>query len=391
MTRISARAAGLAGGILAGLLLAACGSAGSAPAVSSSASTTAKPARASVTGGAPSTGASAKPGARSAGTQVAKPGLTKVRYGSIHSVGADSAVFIALDQGYFAEQGIDLQIVDFDTAVNMIPPLGTGELETAAGITSAGLWNAVNRGVALKIVAGTSQSDPGPPPATVTAFVVRKALVDSGRVKSMADIKGLNVVAPPPGNGVELLWSLIFKSAGLTRSDFNNIQLPITEVGAALTNGKVDLAAMTEPSTTIVTSRGAGTVLLHDYDVYPRAQAGVLFYSPAFAKSDLAVPYMTAFLKGARLYDDAFVKKIPDARTRVINALIAHTALKTASLYDKMVVPRIDPDGPPNVKSLQDQQDYFVKVGEQPKPVDINTVVDLEYAKAAAAKLGPYK
>jgi NitT/TauT family transport system substrate-binding protein len=356
----------------AAFLLSACGATASAPS-SISASAQGKPAAAS-----------------SAASAASKPNLKKLKYGSIHSVGADSAVFAALDQGYFAEQGIDLEIVDFATAVDMIPALGTGQIETGAGITSAALWNAVTRGVAVKVVAGTSQSDPGPPAATVTAFMVRKALVDSGKVKTMADIKGLNVVAPPPGNGVELLWSLIFKQAGLTRNDVNNVQLPITEVGAALTNGKVDVAATTEPSTTIVANQGAAVALLHDYDVYPNAQAGVLFYNPDFAKSDLAVPYMTAFLKGARLYTDAFSKNIPEARTKVIDALAAHTALKDKALFEKMVVPRIDPNGPPNVKSLQDQQDYFVSAGEQPKPVDINAVVDLSFAKAAAAKLGSY-
>lgn len=355
--------------LLLALLLAACGGT-AAPVASAPATTSAKP----------STVASA----------AASTNHKAVKYGSIHSIGADSAVFIALDQGYFAEQGIDLDVVDFATAVNMIPPLGTNQLDTGAGITSAALWNAVNRGVSLKVVAGTSQSDPGPPPATVTAFVGRKALVDSGRLKSMADMKGLNVVAPPAGNGVELLWSLIFKSANLTRADVNSIQLPITEVGSALINGKVDVAATTEPATTIVASQGAGVALLHDYDVYPRAQAGVLMFSPEFAKSDLALPYMTAFLKGARLYNDTFVKKLPDARAKAIKALIAHTALKDASLYEKMVVPRVDPNGPPNVKSLQDQQDYFVANGEQQKPVDINTVVDLSLAKTAAAKLGAY-
>jgi len=333
-----------------------------------------------------SASASAKPSAAAA----SKAAGTTVRYGSIHSIGADSAVFIAMDQGYFAEQGIDIDVVDFATAVDMIPPLGTNQLETGAGITSAALWNAVNRGVTLKVVAGTSMSDPGPPPATVTTFVGRKALVDSGRLKTISDMKGLNVQAPPSGNGVELLWSLVFKKAGLTRSDVNSIQLPITEVGPAIQNGKLDVSATTEPATTILTSQGAAVALLHDYDVYPQAQAGVLMFGPEFAKSDLALSYMTAFLKGARLYNDAFVKKLPDARTKAIAALTAHTALKNAALYDKMIVPRIDPNGPPNVKSLQDQQDYFVANGEQQKAVDINTVVDLSLAKAAAAKLGAY-
>ncbi len=113
-------------------------------------------------------------------------------------------------------------------------------------------------------------------------------------------------------------------------------------------------------------------------------------FGPEFAKSDLALPYMTAFLKGARLYNDAFVKNVASARAAVVKALIAHTALKDPALYDKMVVPRIDPNGPPNVKSLQDQQDYFVANGEQQKAADVASVVDLGLARAAAEKLGPY-
>jgi len=366
------RGAGLVGTVLSASILQACGGASPAPAAASAA----KPASAA----APA----------SAQTSAAGQALKKLRYGATGSIGADAGGYIAMDQGFFAEQGVALDLVPFATAVDMIAPLATGQLDVIGGVTSAGLWNAVSRGAAIKVVAGASQSDPGPPPATVTTFLVRKTLADSGRVKSMADIKGLNVVSPPPGNAVELLWSLIFKSAGLSKNDLNTLTLPITEVGAALINGKVDVAATNEPSTTIVLNQGAGSVLLHDYEVYARNQVGVLFYGPDFARSDLAVPFMMAYLKAARLYNDAFVKKLPDARAKVIRALVANTTLKDASLYDKMTVPRFDPNGELNAKSLQDQQDYFISAGEQPKPVDLNSVVDMQYAKAAVAKLGPY-
>jgi len=301
----------------------------------------------------------------------------------------DASAFIALDQGFFAEQGIDLQLVDFATAVDMIPVLGNGQLDTGNGITSAGLWNAVGRGVPIKIPMGTGASDVATH-ATVSTFMVRKALVDSGRVKSPADIKGLNVMTPPPGNGVELLFSLIFKKYGLTKSDVVGVPLAITEVAPALINGKLDVAATTEPSTTIISSQGAGSVLLHDYDIYPNYQAGALYFSPNMVKSDLAIPYMRAFLKGARTYNDAFFKKLPDARAIAVKALIAHTPLKDASLYDKMSFQHVDPSGGINVQCLQDMQDFFVAAGEQQKAVDLNSVIDLSFVKAAAAKLPPY-
>lgn len=362
-----------------GVLVSACGAA--APAASPSTTAVQKP-------GSP--GASTSAAASVPASTASGPALKLLHLGATGSLAADAGVFIASDVGYFAEQGIKVDFAPFSTAVDMIPPLSTGQLDAMGGIASAALWNAVGRGAALKVVAGAAEGDAGPPSAPVTTFVVRKALVDSGRVKTMADMKGLNVVAPPPGNAVELLWALIFKSAGLTRADVNSIQLPITEVASALINGKLDVAAVNEPSTTIVINQGAAVPLLHDYNVYPHAQGGVLFYGPEFAKSDLAQPFMAAYIKAVRLYNDAFVKKMPEARAKVIPALVAHTTLKDPNLYDKLVPPRVDPNGLPNVKSLQDQQDFFVSSGEEPKSVDVNSVVDLQFAKAAVAKLGPY-
>ena len=108
---------------------------------------------------------------------------------TIGTVGAASDVpfFIADAKGYFAEQGLKVTFVRFDSAAKMIPSLGSGEVDAGGGATSAGLYNAVKRGIGIKIVADKARNAIG---YGFQAIMVRTDLIDSGRVKSLKDFKG---------------------------------------------------------------------------------------------------------------------------------------------------------------------------------------------------------
>src|SRR2546428_150875 len=114
-------------------------------------------------------------------TPAPQPGPATVRFGQVGSV-SDGAIFIAGAKGYFKEQAITLEAVPFNSAAQMVAPLGTGELDAGGGAPSAGLYNAVNSGVQLRIVAdkGTITAGHG-----YEAVIVRKALAD--KVKSEKD------------------------------------------------------------------------------------------------------------------------------------------------------------------------------------------------------------
>src|SRR3972149_4883279 len=45
---------------------------------------------------------------------------------------ADAGVYIAIEKGYFKEQGITMEVVNFRTVAELIAPLGTGQLDVAA-------------------------------------------------------------------------------------------------------------------------------------------------------------------------------------------------------------------------------------------------------------------
>ncbi len=363
--------------VASAFLLTACGGAPSA-APASPAASSAKPAA--------SVSASIKPAASGVASDAAKPGLRKVRYGS---TGAGFNPFIALDQGYFAEQGIDIELFRFDSAVNMITPLGAAQIEAGSGAIGAGLWNAVARGVNVKVVADGGHTEPGYPQQEL---IVRKALVDSGKVKTTADLKGLKVGMSVRGSSIEYVIARMLQKGGLTMKDIEPVEMPPTEFAIAMANGKVDAAFSIQPSITTLITEGLGAHLMYDYEGVTESQSLALLYSPQFADSDLALPFMMAYLKGIRVYDDAFQKKLPEARDKAFNAVVKYGPVKDRSVYEKYTSFFLaDPDGKLRLSSLNDQQEYFLSTGIQTTRLDFTKVVDTRFAEQAAAKLGPYK
>lgn len=317
-------------------------------------------------------------------------GLKKVRYGELQILG-DAGVYVALEQGFFAQQGIDLELVKFDTAVNMVPALGTGQLDAGGGATSAGLLNAIARGVALQAVADKGHLDAAPPGFPVADLLVRKDLWDSGKVKSVADLKGLTLSQPAKGFSGDITSAKELAKGGLKPSDVNFVQIPLSDVAAAYANKKVDAGGATEPSRTVIVDiQQTGVTLVHDYDVDPGAQTAVILFGPDFANSPSAVPFVTSYLQGVRLYNDGFVKKDPAAREKAIDALTKHTVVKDRSLFDKMTVQGLDSNGTVNLQSMEEQQDYWLSHGDLQTKVDLSKVVNDSLAKQAVAKLGPY-
>src|SRR5438128_9565376 len=75
-------------------------------------------ATAAATRAAQAPGATSAPAVPPAAAQPGPP--RKVRYGELKLL--SDGVYVGVDEGYFAEQGIDLELVTFDSAANMVAP-----------------------------------------------------------------------------------------------------------------------------------------------------------------------------------------------------------------------------------------------------------------------------
>ncbi len=380
------------------LLLVGCGAPAAAPSATgvpaSSApaqgSPKAKPAGSVATSGAAvpsakSTAESAAPSPSVAG----KPGLRKVRFGE---VGVGLSLNVAVDQGFFSEQGIELERQRFDSAANMVAPLGAGQLDVGTGAIGAGLWNAVARGVSVKVVGDLGHTDASPPGFPQQELMVRKALYDSGKVKTPADLKGLTLGTGIKGTSTDYAVNKMLEKAGLKIADVEQVPMAPLELGVAMTNGKIDAAAFIQPGATRMLTEGVAVHLMYDFEAVPNNQALAVLYGSQFADSDLAVPFMTAFIKGARVYYDAVAKKDTAARNKIFDAAVKYGPEKDRTVYEKYTwFFAIDPNGKVNPQSLQDQQEFFLQTGQQTSRVDLSKIVDPRYAEQAAAKLGPHQ
>jgi len=332
-------------------------------------------------------GTSVGPSPTAAPSAPASAALTPVtlKVGQVGGI-SDGAIYIADAKGYFKEQGITLESTPFASAAQMVAPLGTDELQIGGGALSAGLFNAIGRGVGMFIVADKGNLNPG---NGYEAIVVRKELADT--IKGPKDLKGRTVAISAFDITPEVTLDAYMRQGGLTVKDVNLVAVAHPDMLQALKNGSIDAGLPIEPHVSRIIAAGGGGILVPDDAVTPGHQTAVVLFSEKFAQQrDVAVRFMKAYIQGARFYNDAFVKKDGAKRAEAVVILAKATKLDVA-LFDAMVMPGIDPTGKVNLDSIREIQTWFVAKGSQQKLIDLAKAVDLSFADAAVRQLGPYK
>ncbi len=314
--------------------------------------------------------------------------LEKVRIGALPNPAA-SGHWIAIAKGYAHEEGIEPEITFFQTAADMIAPLGAGQLDVGGGAPGVGLSQAVLRGIDIKIVADQFTLLPG---YGFEAIVVRKDLHESGQIMGPAHLKGRRFAIPSTtGITPEVMLHRYMQRDGLAARDIDMVSMAFPEMLGALANKAIDAALLIEPFLTQALESGDVVVLERGDTIYPGQQVSVVLYSSEFARrTDLAVRYMSAYLRGLRYYNDAFAKNEAAKRAEVIDILTEYTPVKDKTLYDKMAMPGLQPNGTVNVASLKADQDYYLAAKLLDRPADLDAVVDMSFVDAAVKRLGPY-
>jgi NitT/TauT family transport system substrate-binding protein len=308
------------------------------------------------------------------------------------SVTSDAPIYIADKKGYFRDEGLAVKVENFRSASDMVPHLGTGTLDAGAGSASAGLYNAVTRGVRIKIVADKASSPSG---YGATKILIRKDHLDSGRYKTPADFKGMKFAMNAPGVSNTATLNALLKSVGLQYSDVETVEMPFPDHVAALKNKSVDASASVEPGPTIAIRNGFAVLLKGDDEIIPNHQIAVLLYSEEFAskKADAARRFMRAYLKGVRFYNGALAngKMAGPNADEVIAILAASTPIKDPAIYKSITPTGMNPDGKVNMASLADDYAFYKSRGLIRDDVRLEQVVDHSFAEAAVKELGPYR
>jgi NitT/TauT family transport system substrate-binding protein len=351
-----------------------------------------------------STGAGAKPAAPAASAPAAPvasapaapggaappPAPVPVRYG-VQPGSVYAGAFIARDLGYFAEEGLDVDLIPFSSASEIIPALATGQLEAGGISTNPAMWNAVARGVQLKAVLDIYQFIPGRP---TIAVVARKPVYDSGQVRRLEDLRGQNVAVTPPGAGTLIGCALGngLKRVGMTLDDVNIQPLPITETLTAMMNGAMDVASMGDPGLTLALRQETVVKLIGMDEMFPYLTLGLAGFTPGFYEQRaVGKRFVKAYLRAHRTYNDAVAGRSGEADKATLDAIIARfTGIDVNAVRD--IVPfGMNPNGLPHRDSQLACYQFFREQGLIPEPVSdaaMNAVWGTDLTEEVLTEIG---
>ena len=126
---------------------------------------------------------------------------------------AGAPFYIALDQGYFTAESLDVDLVSL-TPNEVVQNVASGQVQFGMTLPSPALFNTVERGIDVKIAASGIVNKATDRPA---AFVVRGDLIASGKYKSASKLSGTTIAAAPDAS--QFYVERFLMRGGLTRED----------------------------------------------------------------------------------------------------------------------------------------------------------------------------
>jgi NitT/TauT family transport system substrate-binding protein len=292
---------------------------------------------------------------------------------------------MALKHGYFKEAGIKLEWDDIDTTANVIALLAQNQYQIVAGGISAGIFNALEKNLPITILSDRVSTPIG------HNLMLRPELKDI--VKSLKDLKGRPVASNGAGSVSTYETGKMLEREGLKLTDVDLKILPFTQMGIALKNKAVDAALLIPPFTWNLEAQGIA-IPFADVDALVQPQPmtiAVIMANSDWVKAnpDLVRRYMTAWLRGAREYCQAYHGA--SNRQEVIDELVNTKTAPSRELLVKYPWPARSPDGKINVASMLDINKWYVENKMSAQQFPAERIIDSSYVDYAVSKLGPFE
>jgi NitT/TauT family transport system substrate-binding protein len=209
------------------------------------------------------------------------------------------AFFIAEEEGYFVEQGLEMEYVQLESGSQAIPALLQGEIDVIWSVVNPGILNAIERGGKGRIVASiTYWREDG---CAYSGVLARPGAFTREQLADLSHFEGLRMAA----NVIDMSGYYVDKWLTTGGSSIDELQvedLPAPNLGEALASGNVALVQTSEPWITRLTRNQQGELLVDASEVMPNAQFTVLTFGPGILQSnpEAGQRFMLAYLKAVR-------------------------------------------------------------------------------------------
>jgi NitT/TauT family transport system substrate-binding protein len=227
----------------------------------------------------------------------------KLRLGYLRSDLHHLAAWVAIEKGYFKDEGLDVEVAGiFNAGAEEMSgfaskSLDVGYLGMAPSITGVANKAAIVKAAALANAEGS-------------AIVVR---ADSP-ARILKDLTGKTIAIPGYASVQDFLIRRALEAAGLAPTAVTIIVIKPPEMLAALETGQIDAFIAWEPHATKAVTKGIGRVLLRSSEIWQGHPCCVVAFEGTVAKGRPAV--VQSFLK-AHARATAFILANTDEAVRI--------------------------------------------------------------------------
>ena len=303
----------------------------------------------------------------------ARPPTTKLKVQLLPYL-SYAPLFIAQEEGYFAEQGLEVEFEKLQGGAAFVAVV-SGDIDVAATFLTSNVLEAIGKGEAVKVVADKGYIAPSG--CTVNGFLARKDLVESGALIEAKGLVGRTAKYDKVSVQAYFLDRLL-KPAGYSLADVEYVDFNSSPVVMeAFKNGAVDIAAESEPWITRNLNTGDSVVWKDYSEIAPDFQFAFIVFGKNLIKDnpDAGRRFMVAYLKAVQLYNQG--------KTERNMALMQTFTEEKPEALKQICWPTFRNDLIINTESVLEFQDWAIQQELMESPVTVEQFWDPSYAKFA--------
>lgn len=292
----------------------------------------------------------------------------------------------AIEEGWFEQVGLSVQPEVYRGSSNeQIPRMATGEVDISLATPSPALFNQMNEGFGIQVIAGLGEEREG----RISAGWLTVLTDLEGEIVEVEDLAGRTLEGTRPGSPPALLMGEALQQAGLTEDDVDlqyRVQAP-PDMLALAEAGAADVIGMNEPFASLSVEQGLVVKWKSTAELMPWFQPGLLAASPTSLEEnpEAVTKFLEVYLLASRTVNEA-----EGEWTDALRALVETALIETSpdDLAQQGGVPFFNPDAVVSIESLERVQETYIGDGELETEIDPSDLVAEEVLADAVANVG---
>jgi NitT/TauT family transport system substrate-binding protein len=294
---------------------------------------------------------------------------------------ASAPIFIAEAKGYFRDEGIEPELVRFDSAAPIAVAVAAGDIDFGSAGLNAAFFTLARQGV-LKIIGCGNSEYKG---FQGLGYVLSNQAYDAG-IRRFEDLPGHSVAITQTGTALHYALDLVLRKHGVALADVRVLPLQSNQnIASAITGGQADAAVLSAPNIYALVNKHNARLLAWYSDELKQNPGNATYTSAKDAneRPEAVQHFLAAFRKGAAAWDAAFIdasgNRADQASAPEIIA-IAAKGLGQSEAVIRLGLTYFDPEIRVSARDLQASLDWYYAQGMLKTPMNAREMIDFRYA-----------